>query len=50
VPIIALTASVLERTRGACRDAGIDHFLAKPVAPCELRAAGRAAVAGSVRQ
>lgn len=38
VPIVALTASVLERTREACRDAGIDHFLAKPVAPCELRA------------
>ncbi len=38
VPIIALTASVLERTREACRDAGIDHFLAKPVEPCELRA------------
>jgi len=33
VPIVALTASVLERTREACRDAGIDHFLAKPVAP-----------------
>ena len=33
VPIIALTASVLERTREACRDAGIDHFLAKPVDP-----------------
>ena len=37
VPIVALTASVLERTREACRDAGINHFLA-PVAPCELRA------------
>ncbi|KAG0958522.1 hypothetical protein G6F31_012333 [Rhizopus arrhizus] len=30
VPIIALTASVLDRTREACRDAGIEHFLAKP--------------------
>ncbi|HEL4236910.1 TPA: response regulator [Stenotrophomonas maltophilia] len=38
VPIIALTASVLERTREACRDAGIDHFLAKPLEPRELRA------------
>ncbi|PZT21963.1 hybrid sensor histidine kinase/response regulator [Stenotrophomonas maltophilia] len=38
VPIIALTASVLERTREACRDAGIDHFLAKPLEVHVLRA------------
>jgi two-component system, NarL family, sensor histidine kinase EvgS len=38
VPIIALTASVLDRTREACRDAGIDHFLAKPTEVRELRA------------
>lgn len=38
VPIIALTASVLDRTREACRAAGIDHFLAKPVDTHELRA------------
>lgn len=38
VPIIALTASVLETTREACRKAGIDHFLAKPVEARELRA------------
>ncbi|MCR8715060.1 ATP-binding protein [Stenotrophomonas indicatrix] len=31
VPIIALTASVLDSTRQACHDAGIDHFIAKPV-------------------
>ncbi len=37
VPIIALTASALDRTREACREAGIDHFLAKPVAAQELR-------------
>ncbi len=37
VPIIALTASALGRTREACREAGIDHFLAKPVAAQELR-------------
>ena len=37
VPIIALTASVLDRTREACREAGIDHFLAKPVEAQELR-------------
>ena len=39
VPIIALTASVLERTREACREAGMDHFLAKPVEPADLHAA-----------
>jgi len=38
VPIIALTASVMESTREACRVAGIDHFLAKPVEPHVLRA------------
>lgn len=38
VPIIALTASVLERTREACRNAGIDHFLAKPLEVHVLRA------------
>ena len=38
VPIIALTASVMESTREACRAAGIDHFLAKPVEPHALRA------------
>ncbi|XFC37126.1 response regulator [Stenotrophomonas indicatrix] len=31
VPIIALTASVLDSTRQACLDAGIDRFIAKPV-------------------
>lgn len=38
VPIIALTASVLESTREACRVAGIDHFLAKPAETRELHA------------
>lgn len=38
VPIIALTASVLDRTREACRDAGIEHFLAKPVETHSLNA------------
>ena len=37
-PIIALTASVMESTREACRAAGIDQFLAKPVEPHALRA------------
>lgn len=38
VPIIALTASVLETTREACRDAGVDRFLSKPVDGQVLRA------------
>ncbi len=39
VPIIALSASVLDSTRQACHDAGINRFLAKPVAAHELHAA-----------
>jgi len=39
VPIIALTASVLDSTRQACLDAGIDHFIAKPVDRHALHAA-----------
>ncbi|MDN8646380.1 response regulator [Stenotrophomonas indicatrix] len=39
VPIIALTASVLDSTRQACHDAGIDHFIAKPVDRHALHAA-----------
>ncbi len=35
-PIVALTADVLEAGRHACRDAGMDGFLAKPVDPGEL--------------
>jgi CheY-like chemotaxis protein len=35
-PIVALTADVLEAGRHACRDAGMDGFLAKPVDPAEL--------------
>ncbi|TDB35581.1 response regulator [Stenotrophomonas sp. TEPEL] len=38
VPIIALTASVLDSTRQACLDAGIDHFIAKPVGRQALHA------------
>ncbi|MEG0194834.1 MAG: response regulator [Stenotrophomonas sp.] len=54
VPIIALTASVLDSTRQACRDAGIDHFIAKPVDRQTLHATLAAAlmppVVRSVRQ
>lgn len=38
-PIIALSASVLDSTRQACLDAGIDRFLAKPVTAHDLHAA-----------
>jgi len=42
-PIVALTASVFDDDRHRCRDAGMDHFLAKPCEPelfyaCLLRA------------
>jgi len=36
VPIVALTADVLETGRRACRDAGMDGFLTKPVEPTQL--------------
>ena len=49
VPIIALTASVLERTRQECRAAGIDHFLAKPVDREQLHAALAAALQPQAR-
>lgn len=37
-PIVALTADVLETGRDACRDAGMDGFLTKPIDPAELDA------------
>ncbi len=46
VPIIALTASVMESTREACRAAGIDHFLAAGGAARAAGAAGGTAGAG----
>jgi CheY-like chemotaxis protein len=36
VPIVALTADALETGKRACRDAGMDGFLTKPVDPAEL--------------
>ena len=35
-PVIALTADVLETGRRACREAGMDGFLTKPVEPKQL--------------
>jgi PAS domain S-box-containing protein len=35
-PIVALTADVLETGRRACREAGMDGFLTKPVEPTQL--------------
>jgi CheY-like chemotaxis protein len=36
MPIVALTADALDATRQACRDAGMDGFLTKPIVPAEL--------------
>ncbi|MGI6107138.1 MAG: chemotaxis protein CheB [Lachnospiraceae bacterium] len=36
IPIIALTADVLEETRQRCLDAGMTDFLAKPIEPADL--------------
>ncbi|MBU6296810.1 MAG: response regulator [Alphaproteobacteria bacterium] len=36
VPIVALTADALETGRRACREAGMDGFLTKPVEPTHL--------------
>jgi PAS domain S-box-containing protein len=36
VPIVALTADAMETGKRACREAGMDGFLTKPVDPAEL--------------
>jgi PAS domain S-box-containing protein len=38
MPIIALTADILEAGRQACNDVGMDGFLTKPIEPAELDA------------
>ena len=35
-PIIALTADALETGKWACKDAGMDGFLTKPIDPAQL--------------
>ncbi|HEY2446575.1 MAG TPA: response regulator, partial [Rhizomicrobium sp.] len=37
-PIVAITADALEAGRQACKDAGMNGFLTKPIAPSELDA------------
>jgi two-component system, sensor histidine kinase and response regulator len=39
VPIVALTASILEDTRRVCFDAGMNDFLAKPFQQASITAA-----------
>jgi CheY-like chemotaxis protein len=41
VPIIAVTASATEEEESACRDAGMDGFVVKPVSKAALVAALR---------
>jgi DNA-binding response OmpR family regulator len=41
-PIVALSASVLPNEVARAKAAGFDQFLAKPIAPAQLRAAIRA--------
>ncbi len=49
VPIIAMTANAGESDRQACRDAGMNDFLAKPVNADALRGALRAVCRGGLR-
>jgi CheY-like chemotaxis protein len=44
IPIVALTAHVLERDRERCLEAGMDDHLAKPIQPQELYAKVEAAL------
>lgn len=46
IPIIALTADVMEESREACMAAGVDAFISKPVDPVEITEALESLVAG----
>ena len=48
VPILALTAAVIEEERRACLEAGMDGFIAKPVRLDTLKAAIRTALTKSL--
>ncbi|MFX4219692.1 MAG: response regulator [Thalassobaculum sp.] len=45
IPIVALTADVMDESRDACLDAGIDAFASKPIDPGALNEAIDSAVA-----
>jgi CheY-like chemotaxis protein len=45
IPIVALTANAFSEDRDACRNAGMDGFVVKPVDRQQLEAAIRAACA-----
>lgn len=47
LPIVALTAAVIDEERRACSEAGMNGFIAKPVRIETLREAVRAALSGS---
>jgi len=48
-PIVALTASVMEDTRAACREAGMDGFITKPFRVEQVAAVLRSCLAATLR-